>query len=89
MSENEHELRCRWQGTDQPRAIVKREPGRSEGEIKAEALREAADWFSGPLPDGTPNCRAYNSYRVAWILQERAASLDPADQVTDTEGSKS
>ncbi len=31
MSENEHELRCRWQGTDQPRAIVKREPGRSEG----------------------------------------------------------
>ena len=54
-----------------------------------EWLREAADWFSGPLPDGTPNGRAYNSYRVAWILQERAASLDPADQVTDTEGSKS
>ena len=35
------------------------------------ALREAAEWFNSPLPDGTGNGRPYNSYRVAWMLEDR------------------
>lgn len=40
--------------------------------VKADALREAATEFAARLPDGTGNGRAYNSYRVAELLNARA-----------------
>lgn len=46
-------------------------------EVKAEALREAAREFRDRLPDGTGNGRAYNSWRVAQMLDERADRLAP------------
>lgn len=43
--------------------------------LMAAALNKAADEFDARLPDGTGNGRAYNSYRVAAILRERAEKL--------------
>jgi hypothetical protein len=45
-------------------------------EVAAKALRDVADEFFASLPDGTPNGRAYNSYRVAWMLRERADLIE-------------
>lgn len=49
--------------------------GRTEAEVKAEALEEAAEEFASRLPDGTGNGRAYNSWRVAELLRARAAAI--------------
>lgn len=49
-------------------------------ERAAEALEEAAKEFAARLPDGTGNGRAYNSYRVAAMLTDRAASLRAASR---------
>lgn len=43
---------------------------------ESQILREAADDFFARLPDGTSNGRAYNSYRVARMLRERADRID-------------
>ena len=45
-------------------------------QAKAEALREAADEFWARLPDGTGNGRAYNSWRVADMLRDRADHIE-------------
>ncbi len=44
------------------------------------ALRAEADWFFAPLWDGTPNGRAYNSYRVAELLRESANRIESEEQ---------
>ena len=49
--------------------------GRTDAEVKAKALEEAAEEFASRLPDGTGNGRAYNSWRVAEILRARAAAI--------------
>lgn len=54
--------------------------GRTEAEIKAEALEEAAEEFASRLPDGTGNGRAYNSWRVAELLRARAAAIRAGGQ---------
>lgn len=41
-------------------------------QAKAEALRDASNEFFARLPDGTGNGRAYNSWRVADMLRDRA-----------------
>ena len=43
---------------------------------EAQALRDAANEFFARLPDGTPNGRAYNSYKVAFILRDRADAIE-------------
>ena len=45
-------------------------------QAKAEALREAADEFWARLPDGTGNGRAYNAWRVANTLRDRADRIE-------------
>ena len=45
-------------------------------QAKAEALREAADEFWARLPDGTGNGRAYNAWRVADTLRDRADHIE-------------
>lgn len=60
-----------------------REPGRSEAEVKAEALREAAA-VAGLDCDGG----GWNWFAQTWAEQVAGWLEDRADQVTDTEGSK-
>ena len=53
-------------------------------EVKAEALREAAREFRDRLPDGTGNGRAYNSWRVGQMLDQRADILAPQPHEADS-----
>ena len=66
-------------------ALVEKEPGRSEGEIKAEALREFAD--TRGVNVGVKDDDWWRGYRQAQheCLQD---ALKAADQVADTEGSE-